>query len=162
MSQSNDLPKKISEDLTAGGQPDAETIHQLAEQGFKSIVNLRSPTEAGTLNDEQQRAEAAGLQYVNVPLSSSEPNAELTLKVLAELETLPTPVFLHCGAGARGGALALIALATQQGLNREQVLAKAEELGISPEQPHLQSFLATLPELRYPNCATRTVEGCPQ
>jgi len=33
--------------------------------------------EAGALVDEQQQSEAAGLQYVNVPLQS-EANAELT------------------------------------------------------------------------------------
>jgi uncharacterized protein (TIGR01244 family) len=144
MTQPNDSFKQLSEDIAAGGQPDAATIQQLAEQGFKSIINLRSPDEAGTLSDEQQQAQDAGLEYVNVPLSPTQPNDTLTSKVLSELQTLPTPVFMHCGAGARGSALALIALATQQKLNREQVLAKAKELGINPEQPHLQSFLATL------------------
>lgn len=143
---SNDPFKQISKDFAAGGQPNAAEIQQLAEQGFKSIVNLRSPDEAGVLNDEQQQAEAAGLEYVNVPLSPAQSDDELAAKVLTAVQTLPTPIFMHCGAGARGGALALIALATQEGLNQEQVLAKAEELGINPQQPHLQSFLATLKE----------------
>jgi uncharacterized protein (TIGR01244 family) len=128
----------------AGGQPDAAQIQQLAAQGFKSIVNLRSPDETGVLSDEQQQAEAAGLNYVNVPLSPNQANDDLTAKVLQELENLPTPIFFHCGAGGRASALALISLATQQGLNREQVIAKAEELGVNIEQPHLKSFLENL------------------
>jgi len=36
--------------------------------------------EAGALVDEQQQSEAAGLQYVNVPLQSTEANAELTAR----------------------------------------------------------------------------------
>jgi uncharacterized protein (TIGR01244 family) len=117
--------KQIGETFAAGGQPDAAKIQQLAAGGFKSIVNLRSPSETGTLDDEQQQVAAAGLGYVNIPLSPSEAHDDLTAKVLWEIENLPTPIFFHCGAGGRASALALIALATQQGLNREQVIAKA-------------------------------------
>jgi uncharacterized protein (TIGR01244 family) len=136
--------KRINLSFSAGGQPDSEEIQQLAAEGFKTIVNLRSANEAGALSDEQQQAATAGLNYINVPLSPTESNDDLTAKLLAELNTLPKPVFFHCGAGARAGALALIALTTQEKLSREQVIAKAQELDISPEQPHLKSFLEKL------------------
>lgn len=137
--------KKVSDEFSAGGQPTPETLKQLADEGYKSVVNLRSLDEAGVLADEQQQAEAVGLEYVNVPLQSNSADSELTAKVLFEVEQLPTPVYFHCGAGGRASALALIALATQQQLNREEILAKAEELGINPEQPHLKQFLENLP-----------------
>lgn len=133
--------KKISDEFSAGGQPDSEDLKHLANQGFKSVVNLRSLDETGALVDEEQQAEAAGLQYVNVPIKSTEANAELTAKVLAEVEQLPTPVYFHCGVGGRASAAALIAFATQQKLSREAVLAKAQELGIDLEQPQLKQFL---------------------
>lgn len=133
--------KKISDEFTAGGQPTPEDLKQLANQGFKSVVNLRSIDETGALVDEQQQSEAAGLQYVNVPLQSTEANAELTAKVLSEVEQLPTPVYFHCGVGGRASAAALIAFATQQKLSQEGILAKAQELGINLEQPHLKQFL---------------------
>ncbi|WP_313931799.1 MULTISPECIES: hypothetical protein [Nostoc] len=57
---------------------------------------------------------------------------------------MPTPVYFHCGAGGRASALALIAFATQHQLNREQLLAKAKELDINPEQAHLKQFLENL------------------
>lgn len=136
--------KKISDEFSAGGQPTSEDLKQLADQGFKSVVNLRSLDETGALVDEQQQAEAAGLQYVNVPVKSTEANGELTAKVLAEVEQLPTPVYFHCGVGGRASAAALIAFATQQKLSREAVLAKAKELGVNPEQPQLKQFLEGL------------------
>uniref|UniRef100_B8HKW7 Beta-lactamase hydrolase-like protein phosphatase-like domain-containing protein n=1 Tax=Cyanothece sp. (strain PCC 7425 / ATCC 29141) TaxID=395961 RepID=B8HKW7_CYAP4 len=136
--------KKISDAFSAGGQPTPEQIKQLAEQGYKAVVNLRSQDEVGVLADEQQQAEAVGLEYVNVQLNPGVADADLTAKVLTELEELPTPIYFHCGAGARASALALIALATQQKLNREEVLAKAEALGINLEQPHLKQFLEDL------------------
>lgn len=133
--------KKISDEFSAGGQPTPEDLKQLADEGFKSVVNLRSLDEAGALADEQQQAEAAGLQYVNVPLQSTAANAELTAKILSIVEQLPAPVYFHCGAGGRANVAALIAFATQQKLSREAILAKAQELGINLEHPHLKQFL---------------------
>ncbi len=137
--------KKLSDEFSAGGQPTAEDLKHLVEQGYKSVVNLRSPTETGVLADEQQQVEALGLQYVNIPLQPTVADRELRTEVVTRLEELPTPVYFHCGAGGRANSLALITLATQANLNREQVLAKAQELGINPDQPHIQQFLADLP-----------------
>lgn len=136
--------KKISDAFSASGQPTPENLKQLANEGFKSVVNLRSPDETGALIDERQQAEAAGLQYVNIPLKSTEANPELVAKMIAEVEQLPTPVYFHCGVGGRASAAALITFATQQQLSREAVLAKAEELDINPEQPQLKQFLESL------------------
>ena len=137
--------KKVSDEFSAGGQPTPETLQNLANEGFKSLINLRSVDETGVLSDEQQQAEAAGLEYVNIPLNPTQANDESVGRVLSELEELPTPIFFHCQAGGRAGALALIALATQQKLSREEVLSKAQALGINPEQPHLKHFLENLP-----------------
>lgn len=47
--------KKISEQFSTGGQPTSEELKQLADEGFKSVVNLRSLDETGALADEQQQ-----------------------------------------------------------------------------------------------------------
>jgi uncharacterized protein (TIGR01244 family) len=133
--------KKITEEFYTAGQPTPEDLQQAAQEGFKSVVNLRSPDEADFLADEQQQAEGAGLSYVNVPLNPRQADDKLTAQVLKEIEGLPTPILFHCGAGARADALALIALATKEGLSREQLLKKAEELGVNINQPHLKQFL---------------------
>ena len=85
--------KKISDEFSVGGQPTPVDLKQLADQGFRPVVNLRSPNEVGALADEQQQAENVGLQYVNVPVPSIEANADLTATVLAAVKPLPTPVF---------------------------------------------------------------------
>ncbi len=104
------------------------------------MLNLRSPDEAGYLSDEQQ-SEAAGLQYACVPLKASEVDPALTEEAIQEIENLPKPVLVHCGAGARASAIALIATATQEGLTVEQIEQKAQKLGLSLDQPHLKQFL---------------------
>jgi uncharacterized protein (TIGR01244 family) len=133
--------KKISDELSAAGQVTPEQLQQAAQDGFKSVLNLRSSDEAGYLSDEQQQSEAAGLQYASVPLKASEPNQKLVEKAIREIEDLPKPIWVHCGAGLRAGAIALIATATQEGLTHEQITEKARELGLSLDQPHLKQFL---------------------
>lgn len=136
--------KKISDDFSASGQVSAADLQQAAQAGFKSVLNLRSPNEADAPADEQQQAEAAGLHYANSPISNAEINPDQVTKALWELENLPKPVLIHCAAGARAGAIALIATAEQQGLTPEQLLKAAQELHISPEQPHLKQFVEKL------------------
>ncbi len=38
-------PMRINEQLTVGPQPTEEQLKHIAEEGFKSVVNLRMPGE---------------------------------------------------------------------------------------------------------------------
>lgn len=127
--------------MSAAGQPTPEDLKQAAQEGFKSVLNLRSPDEPGFLSDEQQQAQAAGLQYANIPLKPSEVNQELTDAAIQEIENLPKPILIHCAAGARAGGIALISNAISEGLTYEEISQKAQELGLNLEQPHLKQFL---------------------
>jgi uncharacterized protein (TIGR01244 family) len=133
--------KKVSNELSAAGQVTPEQLQQAAQEGFKSVLNLRSPDEAGYLNDEEQRSQAAGLQYASIPLNASESNQELVEVAIHEIENLPKPILVHCGAGARASAIALIAAAIHEGLTYEQIIEKAKLLGLNLEQPHFKQFL---------------------
>jgi uncharacterized protein (TIGR01244 family) len=133
--------KKVSDNLSIAGQVSPEELQQAANEGFKSVLNLRFPDEAGFLTDEQQQVEAAGLEYANIPVKPSEANSELTQKAVQEIDNLPKPILVHCAGGARAGGIALIAEAINQGLTYEQIIQKAQALGINLEQPHLKQFL---------------------
>lgn len=133
--------KKVSDVYAIAGQLTPEALQQLAQQGYRSVLNLRVPNENGWLANEQAIVESADLRYAHIPLQPTHLSAESKAAVLSELEHLPEPVLIHCGVGARAGAIAPIALATQQQLNRTAVLAKAQELGINPEHPYLKVFL---------------------
>ncbi|MBO3460184.1 sulfur transferase domain-containing protein [Aetokthonos hydrillicola Thurmond2011] len=133
--------KKVSEQLSASGQITPEELQQLAKEGFKSIVNLRSPHETGFLADEQEQARAAGVDYINIPLNPSEANQELVDKAIREIEDLPKPILIHCAAGARASAIALIASSIQEGSTPDEIIAKAQEINLKLDQPHLKQFL---------------------
>jgi uncharacterized protein (TIGR01244 family) len=134
--------KKIDEDLTVAGQVTPEQLQQAAAEGYKSVLNLRSPDEQGFLPDEQQLAEAAGLEYVNIPVKPSEMTEELTDKVLEQIDALPKPALIHCASAMRAGAMAFMNLATRQGMTAEQVFEKAGETGFDCNaNPQMKQFL---------------------
>ncbi|MDX2216003.1 MAG: sulfur transferase domain-containing protein [Oculatellaceae cyanobacterium bins.114] len=133
--------KKVNDDYSIAGQVTPEQLQQAADEGFKSVLNVRSPDESGVLVDEQQQANASGLEYANVPLSNTHLDTSKVAQAIEALGDLPKPVLIHCGAGARAGGIALIATAIQEGLTLEELTVKAEEIGLNLDQPHLKKFV---------------------
>jgi uncharacterized protein (TIGR01244 family) len=133
---------KINDELTvATTQVTSELLQQSASKGFKSVFNLRSPDEEGFLKDEQQQAETIGLQYVNLPVKPKQISNELTHQVLKQIEQLTKPALIHCKTGMRSGLMALIYVATRQGITAKQALEKGKQLGFSlDEQPQMKQF----------------------
>jgi uncharacterized protein (TIGR01244 family) len=94
------------------------------------------------LPDEQQLAEAAGLEYVNIPVKPSEMTEELTDKVLEQIDALPKPALIHCASAMRAGAMAFMNLATRRGMTAERVFEKAGEAGFDCNaNPQMKQFL---------------------
>jgi len=80
--------RKINDELTIAGQATPEQLQQVAQEGFKSVLNLRSPDEEGFLSNEQQQAEALGL-YHNIPVNFEAINDEIAAQVPCKLINYP-------------------------------------------------------------------------
>lgn len=133
--------RPVNDDYSSAGQLTSEQIQRLAQQGFRAVLNLRSPHEPGTLSDEAEQAAAAGLGYAQAPVSPTTPEGDSLNAALAALAELPKPVLIHCRGGGRATAVALIAIATQDQLSRDAFLEQAAAQGLGPEQPQIQQFL---------------------
>lgn len=122
--------KRINDQLAvAMGQVTPEQLQQASQEGFKSVLNLRSPNEEGFLSDEQQQTEAVGLKYVNVPVQPDGMSDALADQVLKEIDQLPKPALIHCKSGMRSGAMALMYVATQQGFTADEAMALGKQNG---------------------------------
>jgi protein tyrosine phosphatase (PTP) superfamily phosphohydrolase (DUF442 family) len=81
------------------------------------------------------------MHYVNAPVDLSELSGELATQVLVCIDEMPKPVLIHCGVSMRAGAMALMNVATRQGLTAEQAFAKAEEIGFDcSAYPQMKEF----------------------
>lgn len=125
-----DRVRKITNELAIAGQLTLEDLQQLVEEGYQSVVNLRSPDEAGFLNDEQQKTERLGLRYINTPIRVKDLNPEYILQITQQIAELPKPILVHCDSGMRSSVMALMQIAIEQGMKAEDAFQKAVQLGL--------------------------------
>lgn len=130
--------RKITHDLAIAGQIGPEQLKQIAEEGFKSVLNLQVPDEKGFLLDEQQQVEELGLRYVHIPIALSAINHnDLTIQVLQQIAELVKPTLVHCNSDVRAAAMVFIYIATQQGVPLDKALQQAEKLGLFKKVNHI-------------------------
>src|SRR6187397_980099 len=103
---------RVSDRLSVGGQPNEGDLDQLAERGFRAVINLRMDAEANLpISPEAERAhaESAGLAYRRLPIRATglRPHQVEAFRRIAE--SLPCPIYVHCGAGNRASAISILA-----------------------------------------------------
>ncbi|MGO4882134.1 MAG: fused DSP-PTPase phosphatase/NAD kinase-like protein [Bryobacteraceae bacterium] len=125
-----------------GAQPTGEGLQYLAQLGVKTIVDLREPGHRSKA--EELAVTAAGMQYVNVPMSGLTPptDAEIS-KILGMLEDKTSgPVFVHCMRGAdRTGAVIAAYHIDHDSWDNAHALQDAKAHGMSPFQLPRQSYI---------------------
>ncbi|MBD2339647.1 hypothetical protein H6G64_21990 [Calothrix sp. FACHB-156] len=125
-----DTIRKINNELTIAGQINSEELKKLADEGYKSVLNLRSPDEIGFQSSEQFYTQLLGLHYANLPIKITEINPSITTQVFQTISELPKPTLIHCDSSVRAIAMVLMYLATRQGMSLEQAFKQAENLGL--------------------------------
>lgn len=134
---------KVTDTLTTMGQVRLEQLQEAVAEGFKSVLNLRAPNELGFLPNEQQMVESLGLCYAHRPLRLECLEEREIAKILQTLEQLPKPVLVHCAAGMRSTAIALLSTAIAEGLTPQQTVERAYAIGFhyidnTMVSPHLR------------------------
>jgi uncharacterized protein (TIGR01244 family) len=130
--------RKITHDLAIAGQIGSEQLKQIAQEGFKSVLNLQTPDEIGFLINEQQQVEDLGLCYVHMPIALDAINHnDLTTQVLQQMADLAKPILVHCSSDVRAAAMVLMYIATRQGVPLDQALQQAEKLGLFKKVSHV-------------------------
>ena len=110
------------------------------EIGFKSIINLRLPTEAGANVDaEAAAAKAAGINFYSIPFSGQSPDPAVADKFLATLATPGNePAYIHCAAGNRAAAMWMIKRLAVDHWDTDRAFQEATALGLT--SPALKQF----------------------
>jgi uncharacterized protein (TIGR01244 family) len=113
-----------------GGQPTEAQLQALAADHYKTVIDLRGPTENRGY-DESAVARAAGLEYVPIPVTGETLQETETfdhfIQVFRDSEK---PVLVHCASGGRVAALYYAWLVAEKKMSREDALANAREQGL--------------------------------
>lgn len=117
------------EGLVVAGQPAAGDWPALAASGIRTVVNLRPQAELKG-RDERAEVAAAGMRYVELPISGpadiTPENAQALSALLAQTDG---PVLVHCASGNRVGGLLAVAMA-QNGMPVSQALEFGRSAGM--------------------------------
>ena len=132
---------KVNDSLYRGAQPDALGIRNLKKLGIKTILNLRLTNDVWQA--EEAEASANGITYTNVPMKGfGRPTPEQVAKALAIIETLPSPVFVHCqhGCDRTGTIIACYRIRHDQWSNKS-ALQEARKYGISAFSRGMRKYI---------------------
>lgn len=118
----------VATGVVLAAQPQPDDWQRLAEQGFDTIINIRSDPARAAM--QQQSAQQAGLRYIHAPL----PAYELTAADLAEFARIVEQprqgkLCIHCRSATRVGLLWLLYRVVHQGWSPEAALHELRAAG---------------------------------
>jgi uncharacterized protein (TIGR01244 family) len=92
---------KVGDDVFIAGQPTEQALRDLAAQGVKTVVNLRTPPEMATRVpfDEKALVQQLGMKYVYLPMRGNEeyPYSPDDLKDFGKaMQETKGKLLLHC------------------------------------------------------------------
>lgn len=110
--------------MARSNQPSPAHIARLAEDGFKTILNLRGKSDTGYYALEREACARHGLTMIDAPHGSREPPKKERIHLAKQLfETIEYPALMHCKSGAdRAGVMAVLYKHFKMGLPIEEAI----------------------------------------
>jgi uncharacterized protein (TIGR01244 family) len=116
------------------GQPSADGIRRIFDQGVTTVVNLRTPAEMARVGfDEAALVASLGMTYVYVPVrgDSLYPYSPATVtKLAAAMKDAKGGVLLHCTVAWRASHLWAAYLIRERGVPVDSALARARLINL--------------------------------
>ncbi len=135
--------RALSETLVSSGQPGAEQLQRLAENGLAAVINLRTADEDAGF-DEASLLRGADVAYYQVPVAGggglTRENAERLDRLLQR--HAGQPVLVHCASGNRVGALFALRAHWLHGATPEAALETGRAAGMTRLEAAVSGVLA--------------------
>jgi tyrosine-protein phosphatase SIW14 len=132
----------VDEHVLRGAQPTGEGIQYLAHKGVKTVIDLRETDERSSA--EAGLVTAAGMRYVNVPMTGMIPPTETEMATILRLleDNSAGPVFVHCKRGAdRTGAVIAAYRIHHDHWENDRAFREAMSSGMSILQSARRSYI---------------------
>lgn len=130
--------------LYTGGQPTAEALRTLSQQGVRTVIDLRAASEDRGF-DETAETEKLGMRYIHLPIANADDLTPANTAALGKaLQESGDRVLLHCASGNRVGALLALMAARQEQATPEQALDLGRRAGLKSLEPQVVQKLQDL------------------
>jgi protein tyrosine/serine phosphatase len=96
--------------MARANQPSPEAVARYAALGFRTILNLRGPSDTGYYALEREACAKHGVAMIDARMHSREPPSREQIRQAKRLfETIAYPALMHCKSGAdRAGVMAVL------------------------------------------------------
>jgi uncharacterized protein (TIGR01244 family) len=124
--------KTVAPGLAVAAQPATGDLQQLAQQGFRTLINNRPEgEELGQLPPAEEGAEAErqGLSYVHIPVKMSSISRDDVEAFRRAVQESPGPVLAHCKSGTRSYLLWAAGEALHAGRDPNELVDEAAAAG---------------------------------
>jgi uncharacterized protein (TIGR01244 family) len=125
--------------ITSAGQPDEAGFKVFADQGYTTVIDLRTAGEDRGL-DEPAVVEGLGMEYVLLPIGRDEINFDSAKELGKLIEAAEGPVLVHCASANRVGAL-LALRKSLEGADDETALEYGREGGMTRLEGRVSDIL---------------------
>ncbi|MDP5338601.1 MAG: sulfur transferase domain-containing protein [Nodularia sp. (in: cyanobacteria)] len=122
----------ITNTLAIGSVAETEALKEVAQNGYKTVIDLCPAAEGNQLNASIVKELA--LEYVSVPVSAKNLTVETLEAFKQAVKASPKPIYTRCASGLRAGVFTLLILAEEEGWTEAQYLEKFQALGIAQKQ----------------------------
>jgi protein tyrosine/serine phosphatase len=136
---------RVAPGIFRGAQPTPEGYATLKAMGVRTVINLR------TRHGERKAVEAAGMRYVEIPMSfwKNVDPAVVRMALSAMTDPANQPVFVHCSRGKdRVGVVAAVYRMEVDGWSEAEAEAEMEAFGFHEIWSQLKEFVRWYPEGR--------------
>ena len=136
---------RVAPGIFRGAQPTPEGYATLKAMGVRTVINLR------TRHGERKAAKAAGMRYVEIPMSFWKDVDPAVVRIALSAMTDPAnqPVFVHCSRGTdRTGVVMAVYRMEVDGWSEAEAEAEMEAFGFHEIWSQLKEFVRRYPEGR--------------
>ena len=133
---------RVANGIFRGAQPEPEGYATLKTMGIRTVINLR------TCHGERRAVEAAGMRYVEIPMSFwRDVDPAVVRKALSAMtDPANQPVFVHCSRGAdRMGVVAAVYRMEVDGWSEAEAEAEMEAFGFHEIWSQLKEYVRRYP-----------------
>jgi len=134
---------RVANGIFRGAQPEPEGYATLKAMGVRTVINLR------TRHGERKAVEAAGMRYVEIPMSfwKNVDPAVVRKALSAMTDPASQPVFVHCSVGVdRTGVVVAVYRMEVDGWSEAEAEAEMEAFGFHEIWSQLKEFVRGYPE----------------
>lgn len=132
--------KLLHNGMLIGPQPSQDHLRQAKQDGIKTVIDLRLPSETPTPNAELVARSA--LDYVNIPVNKASLSSDQVDALERAMQDKEGPFLIHCATGARAALLLVLSQARQNRWSAQRTFDEARAMGFDLEKaPEFADFI---------------------